>query len=184
MIAEPDHGIGQEEENEAVDMTALVEIKAEPLSGINQEVEEWEELEFMVDSGAGATVVGPEQVRAVPMGESNGATYKVADGSQIDNHGSKHFVADTEDFSRHELTVQVTDVETALLSVGQVVNGGNTVVFSPKGSYIDPAAKTGPAGTIPAKRIPLRPEGNIYMMRMWVPKNQSKGFQVPAKAQP
>ena len=115
----------------------------------------------MVDSGAGTTVVGPEQVKAVPAGAATGAAYKLADGSHITNQGSKCFEVAVEDFSIHRLTAQVTDVDTPLLSVGQVVSGGNTVVFSPKGSYIDLAAKTGPAGTIQAKRIPLRPERNI-----------------------
>ena len=46
-----------QEECEAGNIAALIEVQPEPLSGINQEVEEWEELEFAVDSGAGTTVV-------------------------------------------------------------------------------------------------------------------------------
>ena len=80
------------------------------------------------------------------------------------------------------LTAQVADVDGPLLSVGQVVSGGNTVVFSPSGCYIDLAAKKGPSGNIPAKRIPLRSEGNVYKLKMWVPKQQSAGFQGPAQA--
>ena len=63
--SESDHSPKPEEKNEGVDIISLIEVRAEPLGGINQEVAEWEELEFMVDSGAGYTVVGLEQVKAV-----------------------------------------------------------------------------------------------------------------------
>ena len=136
----------------------------------------------MVDSGAGATVVGPEQVKAVQAGEPTGAVYKVADGTHITNQGSKSFEAVTDDYSPHRITAQVTNVEEPLLSVGQVVNSGNVVVFSPKGSYIDLVAKQGPKGIILAKRIPLRPDGNVYKLNMCIPKGQKASFQGPAKA--
>ena len=35
------------------------------INGCDEKVKEWEELEFLVDSGASATVVGMDQVRAV-----------------------------------------------------------------------------------------------------------------------
>ena len=50
-------------------MSSLIEVRAESLNGINQKTEDWEELEFMVDSGAGHIVVGPEHVKAVVAGE-------------------------------------------------------------------------------------------------------------------
>ena len=56
-------------EREEINMTSLIEVRVEVLNGINQGAEEWEELEFMVDSGAGHTVVGPEHVKAVAAGE-------------------------------------------------------------------------------------------------------------------
>ena len=133
--SESDHGPESEEENEEVDITSLIEVRAEPLGGISQEVAEWEELEFMVGSGAGHTVVGPEQVKAVQAGEPNSAaSYKLADGSHIPHVGSKCFEAATEDYALHQINAQVTEVDAPLLSVGQVVSGGNTVVFSPKGA--------------------------------------------------
>ena len=44
---------------------ALIEISVDALNGLSEEAEEWEELEFMLDSGAGTTVIGPEHAKAV-----------------------------------------------------------------------------------------------------------------------
>ena len=66
------------------------------MNGINQDVEEWEEIEFMVDSGAGHTVIGPDHVKAVTAGEPEaGRNYKLADGSLIPHMGQKKFQAVT-----------------------------------------------------------------------------------------
>ena len=65
----------------------------------------------------------------------------------------------------HVLEAQVADVDTPLLSVSQVARGGHTVVFSPKGSYIDLAGvKYGPG-----KKLPMRLDGDVYRLKMWVP---------------
>ena len=45
------------------------------------------------------------------------------------------------------------------------------MVFSPKGSYID---------TPGAERVPIELQGNIYTLKMWIPKNQKTPFQGPA----
>ena len=104
-------------------MSSLIEVTAESLNGIDQKVEEWEESECMVDSGAGHTAVNPEQVKAVATGEAvPGNIYKLADGNIIHHKGSKKFQAATEDYSMNVLEAQVTDVDTPLLSVSQVVH--------------------------------------------------------------
>ena len=77
---------------------SLIEISVDALNGLSEEAEEWEELEFMVDSGAGTTVIGPEHARAVQASEPDPtANYKLADGSIIHNQGRETFVAATED---------------------------------------------------------------------------------------
>ena len=40
----------------------------ESINGCDEKVEEWKELEFLVDSDAPATVVGKDQVKAVILG--------------------------------------------------------------------------------------------------------------------
>ena len=79
-------------------MRSLIEVNVESLRGLAGDVEEWEEIEFLVDSGAGATVIGPDDVRAVKASESDpNRTYKLADGSLIPNKGAKAFNTVTEE---------------------------------------------------------------------------------------
>ena len=54
-----------------------------------------------------------------------------------------------------------------LLSVSQIVKGGSTVVFSPKGSYIE-----GPNG----RKLSMEPANNTYHLKMWVPRDQKLPF--------
>ena len=69
---------------------SLVEISMSSLSGLSEETEEWEEIEFMVESGAGTTVIGPEHAKAVKASEPDpDANYKLADGSIIHNEGER-----------------------------------------------------------------------------------------------
>ena len=44
---------------------AVIEVSVDSLSGLSEEADEWEKIKFMVYSGAGTTVIGPEHVRAV-----------------------------------------------------------------------------------------------------------------------
>ena len=148
---------------------ALIEISVDALNGLSEEADEWEEIEFMVDSGAGTTVIGPEHAKAVQASEPDpAANYKLADGSIIHNQGRKHFVAATEDWELKAIKAAVTKVDTPLLSVSAVVLAGGTVVFSPNGSYIE--SKEG-------YRTPMTASKGVYNLKMWVPKNQEAPFQ-------
>ena len=159
----------------------LISVRTESLGGLSQKVEEWEELEFMVDSGAGHTVIGPEQVKAVNAGDPDADQhYKLADGSLMPHKGEKRFEAVSEGNALHPLTAQVTDVDTALLSVSQVVLGGHEVVFSPTGSYINLRGGKYNNG----EKLPLRLDGNVYRLKMWVHKDQPASFQGPARKAP
>ena len=149
-------------------MRSLIEVRAEVLNGI-ADVQEWEEVEFMVDSGAGTTVIPPDEVKAVkPSDPDPDRNYKLADGSLIQDKGTKTFNAQMEDEQWRLISAQVTDVDKALLSVSQIVQkGGATVVFSPEGSYIQSPGS-------PA--LPLELRNSIYHLKMWVPKDQNKPF--------
>ena len=162
-------------------MSPLICVRAESLAGLVKKVEESEELEFMVDSGAGHTVVSPEQVKAVPAGEPDAEkNYKLADGSLMPHKGEKRFQVATEDNAMHTLNAQVADVDTPLLSVSQVVLGGHEVVLSPAGSYI--SFKGGKYA--PGRKLPLRLDGNTDRLKIWVPKDQLASFQGPARKSP
>ena len=163
-------------------MSILIPHEAESLNGIIQNVEAFEEIDFMVDSGAGHTVIGPEHVKAVTAGEPKaGRNYTLADGSMIPHMGDKKFRAVTEDYQPHDMHAQITECVNPLLSVSQMVHGGHTVVFSTKGSYIDLKACGGYGA---GRKIPLRKDGNIYMLKMWVPKEQPESFRGPVETKP
>ena len=122
----------------------------------------------MVDSGAGATVVGPEDVRAVEAEEADHAmNFRLADGSLIQDQGKKSFHAQDLEEVWWSLSARVTQAHQPLLSVNQVGKGGTTVVFSPMGSYIE-----GPNG----RRLSIENKDNTYHLKMWVPRDQEMLF--------
>ena len=134
-----------------------------------EEVPEWEELEIAVDSGASVTVIGRDMVKAV---EAKGARpdikYEVADGSQIEHLGEKTFTAYIDSGLEHYLTAQVTEVNKALLSVSKIVGKGCKVVFDREESYIENKSS--------GEWIPLEERNGMYVLKMWIGKDQSHPF--------
>ena len=63
----------------------LVEVDTCAANGIDEEKPaEWEEVEFLVDNGAPATVIGLDSVKAVsPSDPTPSTNYGLADGSLI-----------------------------------------------------------------------------------------------------
>ena len=101
----------------------------------------WEEIELAVDSGASETVIGSDMAQSAVLQEGNAVkrnkVYEMADGVTIPNLGEKEFVGVSNERIQKELRAQVCDINKGLLSVSRVVDAGNRVVFSPKGSYIE-----------------------------------------------
>ena len=62
-----------------------------------EELQEWEEIEMAVDSGATETVVGDDMIKGEKTkpgeGTRRGVQYEVASGELIPNLGEKNFVA-------------------------------------------------------------------------------------------
>ena len=77
-------------------ISTLIEILP---AGVNtmEELQEWEEIEMAVDSGATETVVGEDMIKGVEtkLGEATrrGVQYEVASGELIPNLGEKNFLA-------------------------------------------------------------------------------------------
>ena len=90
--------------------------------------------------------------------------FKMADGSLIPHKGSKKFKAVSEEGCDRWLHAQVTNVEQPLLSVAQIVGAGCKVVFDRYESYI--------ADTSRGEKIMLEPKEGLYMLKMWVPREQ------------
>ena len=145
---------------------ALIEISMDSLNGLSEEAEEWEEIEFMVDSGAGTTVIRPEHAKAVQASEPDpNANYKLTAGSIIHNQGRKTFTAVTEEWDLRSIKAAVTKVDTPLLSVSSCVLAGATVVSSPSGSYIDAPG---------CSRVPLTASKGVYNVTAPYPVRQRR----------
>ena len=127
-------------------------------------VEEWEEVEFGVDSGATETVVGRETLAWMEAKEGaaskRGVKYGMANGEEINNEGEKEFEGTIEDGIVKAIKAQVCDVSQPLLSVKKVVAAGNRVVFEEGGSYIE-SLRDG-------SKIWLQESQGMYMLKMWV----------------
>ena len=158
---------------QTIESTALLqEVRVDQINGCNEEVEEWEEIELLVDSGASATVIGKDEVRAVKATDPDpNKHYKLADGSTIPNLGVKDFRAVTEDNKPLSLKAQVTDVDKPLLSVAHIVHNGGKVVFSPEANYIEHKSKSGGI-----RRDNLIFRDGLYMIKLWVPRDQGAPF--------
>ena len=98
----------------------------------------------------------------------------MADGSTSYNKGEKLFRAATDECRAFKVRTQVADVDTALLSVTQVVDRGRggRVVFDQKGSYIETKDDQWNA-----RRDHLEYRRGTYVMRLWIPRDQSTPFQ-------
>jgi len=102
----------------------LQEVRVDQINECSEEVEGWEELDLLVDSGASATVVGKDEVRAVRASNPDpNKQYKMVDGSIIPNRGEKDFRAVTDDYKPLCLKAQVADVDKLYGSQGGVLSG-------------------------------------------------------------
>ena len=80
--------------------------------------------------------------------------------------GYKNFVGVTEEGFKRALKASVTDVDRPLLSVAQMVQKGNKVVFSSQGSYVE-NSKT-------KERLALEQKGGLFMFKMWIPREENQ----------
>ena len=100
-----------------------------PLSGTNER----EYLEFILDSGATATVIPPSVGKAyeIQPGDASraGVTYEVANGEEIPNLGETLMPVVTAEGTWRGMRAQVADVTKALQSVRMLVKAGHMVVF-------------------------------------------------------
>jgi len=155
-------------------ISILQEMKGNAINGCSETAKEWEELEFLVDSGASATVVGKDDAKAVKASEPDPSRhYKMADGSIIPHLGDKQIRAVADELATSgqykplNFGCSVADVDKPLLSVAQVVNSGGTVVFSRKGSYIDLGD---------GRRDQIEFRNGLYVLKLWVPRDQKMDF--------
>jgi hypothetical protein len=85
--------------------------------------------------------------------------YYAADGSEIENLGECSVNAVLENGTELSTSFDVAKITRPLMSVHQMVRNGHQVVFGEKHSYLQLKGGT---------RVPLRHEGRLYMLDMWV----------------
>ena len=71
----------------------------------------------------------------------------------------------------HKLTMQVAEVNRALLSVSKCVDGGNRIVFDEGWSYIEDK-RTG-------QRTTIERRGGLYVLETWVRSRQNDQKPAP-----
>lgn len=93
-----------------------------------------------IDSGASNSVIPKGLMSHIPIDESIGSkmgvTYMAANGGVLRNYGQRRVYGKTNDGKDVQVTMQVTDVNKALGSVGQICEAGNKVIFSKNGGEI------------------------------------------------
>ena len=125
---------------------------------------EWDFIDVAVDSGASESVMNKGDLDKVPVEESEaqcrGVRYETADGTEIENEGQKSFYAMGERGFLKRLQMQLAPVSKPLLSVKRMTELGHNVSFDEEGGWIIDRSS--------GEHVWLRPEGGMYMLRLWV----------------
>ena len=141
--------------------------------------EEWEYVEFILDSGATATVIPPNvgKAYAIKPGDASraGVTYEVANGEEIPNLGEKLMPVVTAEGTWRGLRAQVADVTKALQSVRTLVQAGHMVVFGDgsdgNGNYI--------INKVTGETTVVKDDGVNYLLGLFIAPVQESGFARP-----
>jgi len=101
---------------------------------------EWEKITFTGDSGAVDHVITKEagkafEVKPTPASIA-GFGFRAANGTPIKIYGERKLNGVTTDGEAFKMSCQVTDVKKNLASFVKMVNEGNDIVMSKKGSFI------------------------------------------------
>ena len=131
--------------------------------------EEWEYVEFILDSGATATVIPPNvgKAYAIKPGDASraGVTYEVANGEEIPNLGEKLMPVVTAEGTWRGLRAQVADVTKA----------GHMVVFGDgsdgNGNYI--------INNVTGETTVVKDDGVNYLLGVFIAPVQESGFARP-----
>ena len=121
----------------------------------------WVQIPCAVDSGACAHVALPGVFGNLsPQDKITKGKYFAADGSPIDELGHQTINAVLEGGTELQTSFDIAKITRPLLSVSQMTMNGHHVVFGKDHSYLQLNGS--------GRRIPLRAEGRLYMLDMWV----------------
>ena len=134
----------------------------------------------IVDSGASNSVasgsLAPEIEVKPSEGSRRGQVYAAASkgGKPLKNEGEKVVPALTGQGRSVSTTWQVVEVSRPLMSVHQICQRGNVVVFGESGGYVLNLAD--------GSQIPFGVENNVYVMDLYLPPaNEPQSFHRPGR---
>jgi len=131
----------------------------------------WEKITFTGDSGAVDHVIMPETGKAFEIKETAaskaGFGFRAANGSPIKIFGERKLNGVTESGEAFRMNCQVTDVKKNLASFVKMVNEGNDIVMSKKGSFIKNISN--------GKVIKLDLDKGTPQFDVWVQKTEENG---------
>ena len=143
-----------------------------------EQVGPWEKITLTMDSGAAETVIPTNMCPYVPTkpsdGSRKGVEYEVASGHTIPNTGEKTLNVVTTEGQRRSLTMQVCEVNKALVSISKTCRAGHRVVFDDDGSYVQ--------NKVTGEKTFMQHANNTYTLDVWVKKGQPQqqpGFTRP-----
>ena len=132
---------------------------------------EWERITFTGDSGAVDHVITKETGSAFEVNETAaskaGFGFRAANGTPIKIYGERRLNGVTAGGEAFKMNCQVTDVKKNLASFVKMVNEGNDIIMSKKGSFIK--------NTNNGKVIKLDLEKGTPQFDVWVKKAASLG---------
>ena len=127
--------------------------------------DEWERLVMIIDSVAAKAMFPASMaihVATVPGNKTRaGVRYTSAGRQKLPNLGEKRCLLGTEEIgTARGMTMQVANVQKALLSVSKAVDAGNRVVFDDGWSFMEDKRSGERTNTIR--------QGNLYTLDSWV----------------
>ena len=131
---------------------------------------DWVRVQGVVDSGACKPVAPPSMAPGFPVRQNAasraGKAYSSASGHPLLNLGEQLLSAITDDGIETELLFQLADVSCPLISVSQICDRGNRVIFG-RGGGVILNLETG-------QEVPFQRMGGVYALGMWMRRGDAK----------
>ena len=138
---------------------------------------EWARVQGVVDSGACKPVAPPSMAPGFPVRQNadsrSGKAYASASGFPLHNLGEQLLSAVTDQGVQTEVLFQLADVSCPLISVSQICDHGNRVIFGRGGGVI--------LNLLSGAEIPFKREGGVYALGLWMRRGDPRVAKENAK---
>ena len=128
-----------------------------------------------MDSGASTPVAPPSMAPNCTIrpseGSRRGQQFTSASKHKLKNLGEQHLDACTEEGIETEVLFQIADVSRPLVSVSQIRERGNRVIFGRAGGVVQ-SLRTG-------IETPFYRRNGLYVLSLWLKDGDASGFTPP-----